>query len=92
MPLAHATLIGVLLAMPNHRRPVEYPTLADRLETVPCISMTLSEAAPACGVSTTFLKQAIELGTLRAKRTSANGVYLVTPDALRAWFDRLPDA
>lgn len=78
--------------MANHRRPVEFPTLADRLETVPCISMTLAEAAPACGVSAAFLKQAIEIGTLRAKRTSGNGTYLVTPAALRAWFDRLPDA
>ncbi|GEB17089.1 hypothetical protein NSI01_54040 [Pimelobacter simplex] len=78
--------------MANHRRPVEFPTLADRLETVPCISMTLAEAAPACGVSTSLLKQAIEAGTLRSKRTSANGTYLVTPAALRAWFESLPDA
>lgn len=78
--------------MANQHRPIELPSLIDRLETVPCISMTLAEAAPACGVSVTLLKQGIEAGRLRAKRTSAGGTILVTPAALRDWFESLPNA
>lgn len=67
------------------------PRLAD---PVPCVALTLAEAGRACGVSAATLRAHIEQGALQAKRTTEKrgGRTLVTPAALRAWFDQLPDA
>jgi hypothetical protein len=55
-------------------------------------------AAKAAGVSVDLLTAAIRKGTLRAKRTGVNehgdptGKYLITREALSAWFDTLESA
>jgi hypothetical protein len=60
--------------------------------------LDLKAAAKIAGVSVDTLKAAIHNGTLRAKRSGVNehgdpvGKYLVTRDALTAWFETLPDA
>ncbi|HJR88962.1 MAG TPA: excisionase family DNA-binding protein [Aeromicrobium sp.] len=56
--------------------------------------LTREQAAEACNVSLDTIRRAIGKGTLRAKRTGDNGggKYLISPDALQAWFEELPDA
>lgn len=56
--------------------------------------LTREQAAEACNVSVDTIRRAINSGRLRAKRTGENGggKYLISPDALRAWFDELEDA
>lgn len=55
---------------------------------------TREEAAKAAGVSLDTIRRAINAGHLRAKRTGpeGGGKYLVSADALRAWFEQLADA
>lgn len=60
------------------------------------------EAARVAGVKLDTIRRAIAKGDLRAKRTSTKtledgttvptGKYLISRDALRAWFDGLTDA
>lgn len=65
---------------------------------VPKIYLTLREASAAVGVSNRLLLREIRLGRLRAKRAGRNsngnsiGPLLVSVEALRTWFDQLPDA
>jgi hypothetical protein len=60
--------------------------------------MDRKTAAKTAGVSVDLIAQAIHMGTLRAKRSGKNeagepvGKYLISRDALRDWFDTLPDA
>lgn len=60
--------------------------------------MTKAAAAEACSVSEDTILRAIRSGRLRAKRSgkdaagNPSGVYLISEDALRAWFDGLEDA
>ena len=56
--------------------------------------LTREQAAQVCGVSVDTIKRAINKGALRAKRTGADGggKYLITREALMAWFDGLVDA
>lgn len=56
--------------------------------------LTREEAAKVAGVSFDTIKRAINKGTLRAKRSGegGGGKYLVSRDALQAWFDGLVDA
>lgn len=64
----------------------------------PCISLDLDAAAFATGVSRETLRQAILNGDLKGKRSGRGpdgdgiGKYLVSVDALRAWFEGLVDA
>jgi hypothetical protein len=46
------------------------------------------------GVSHHVLREAIRVGELAAKRSGKNGggVLLISPSALEAWFEALPDA
>lgn len=55
---------------------------------------TRDEAAEACSVSVDTIKRHINRGTLRAKRTGSNGggKYLISVQALEAWFSTLDDA
>ena len=58
------------------------------------LSYTREEAAKAMGVSLDTIRRAINGGTLRAKRTGAEGggKYLISADQLKDWFDTLQDA
>ena len=78
--------------MTTIRQPTIKFVLPRLAEPIPCVAMTLAEAARAVGISASTLNQFINAGTLRAKRTSAGGRILITEDALRRWFDQLPDA
>ena len=62
--------------------------------TLPRVSYTRDEAAKAVGVSVDTIRRAINTGALRAKRTGTGGggKYLISVDALNAWFDSLEDA
>lgn len=61
---------------------------------IPPLFFTRAEAAEACRVSEDVIAAAIHSGKLRAKRTGANGggKFLLSPDALRDWFESLIDA
>lgn len=61
---------------------------------IPRMFFTREEAAKAAGVSLDTVRRAINAGTLRAKRTGAEGggKYLVSAEALTAWFEQLQDA
>lgn len=54
------------------------------------LSYTRQEAAEVMGVSLDTIRRAIKAGTLRAKKKGR--VILVSPDALRDWFNGLEDA
>lgn len=58
------------------------------------VYFTREEAAERMRVSTETIKRAIYAGTLRAKKTGANGggVYIIASDDLDAWFEGLVDA
>jgi hypothetical protein len=60
--------------------------------------LDIKAAAKIAGVSPDTLKVAIHKGSLQAKMTGVNmqgdpvGKYLMTREALMAWFETLPDA
>lgn len=56
--------------------------------------LTRAQAAEACNVSEDVLRKHINAGKLRAKKSGDNGggKYLISRDALREWFEDLPDA
>lgn len=64
------------------------------MNTVAPLFLTREQAAEACNVSLDTIRRAINKGTLRAKRTGAEGggKYLISPDALAEWFESLEDA
>lgn len=61
---------------------------------LPRLGYSREEAAQICGVSLDTIRRAINKGTLRAKRTGANGggKYLITEQAIRDWLETLDDA
>lgn len=63
------------------------------------ISYTVPEASAITGIADDAIRLAIHAGKLRAKRQpkpngdpNPRGMFVVTPDALRAWLDGWPDA
>ncbi|NPC96604.1 hypothetical protein [Nocardioides sp. zg-DK7169] len=68
--------------------------LARQVAPVQRVALTLEEAGNAVGLSGDTMRQQVLAGRLRAKRSKAagRGRVLVSPEALRAWFDALPDA
>lgn len=60
----------------------------------PKLFLTLAEAAEACGVSPDTLRGAVRHGSLRGKKTGANGggMYLFRATDLEAWYEGLEAA
>jgi len=56
----------------------------------PKVSYAIRDAADAVGFSVDHLKKEIHAGRLKAKKPGRK--YLISADALREWFDSLPDA
>jgi len=57
------------------------------------IAYNLDEAAELVGLARATLQAAIRGGRLRAKRTGEKrGIYLISHEALTAWFESLEDA
>lgn len=56
--------------------------------------LTLAEAAEATGLSTRTLREAVNAGKLKAKRTGEDGTgrFLFRVAHLESWFDALEDA
>lgn len=56
-------------------------------------AFTIEEAAAAYSVSTSFVRAAINRGELGSKRVGAasNGKRLLSVEALREWYDNLPE-
>ena len=62
--------------------------------TAPKLFLSRAEAAEACSVSLDTIRRAIKSGSLRAKKTGANGGGrdLIRVADLESWFDSLEDA
>lgn len=94
MPGARGAPSAVLDRMISRKACVRIVVPPQAVAPVARVSLTIEEAAEACGVGTDTIRKHIRQGALHAKRAGpgTGGRFIVSPDALRAWYDALPDA